>query len=837
MRAVCKTFESDIDASTSLLHTAIEPEHLRSYGYEELQPIVQSVTSLIESAPEFVADLYKAAFTWREPAEEETAMNPSRILGFKSNKRQDYQHSCWELDQRFHNFLEGHLKLATEVIEVVIAYHAVEEHRADKNTEPFEVDGISTGFRNDYSSIWENTYGNFGSEPVSMLHQYFRYLDQEVVSQSSSGIPRDIFEILVGRGRVAILWRRLIELALKHPSVASQLRSAAWARPLLLGYGMQRPMHLFLQSVYPTLTDQEKVLVEDAIMNLPRRMKGMIFDRETRDEYLGALEGQQLRTPRARRQQTLLRNAEALRREAPEEYRVNGGAFSPPPEVLYGLRGIDPNRPSNRELIALQVPARDFNTKYMSQVPTIEDATEILGDLEILWCSLSDAGPLLPDESLVHESFAILIHAASKIAIIKDLTNSQSLYRFTERVLLTGAAALWPEVDEEKNAQFDASGGWGSPSGRVEASEGLMALATVQKSETILVHPALHKLLNDPSAVVRTQIASAALGLYYTFPERMWSMIDHFATDESVQVRKAIVSALDQLARAHPKRALTPMASILGSMDPAQEGTSDLARLAIQYLTMYYIWRGDETAEEVIVDLASKLPGSIAAAGYMTFPLRHGMMAAPGADRTAEEARLVRERSVRIFGLLITNTSSLLKPLITARLNGQDLTNHEVKCFSDLIDLARILSRELYFAVGAFQENRYDLAPEIKTPEQPWLYYAIGTGWDLLGEVGEAQTAHSLTQSLEMFIRLDPETIFLRIGSILRASKAWGYQYEQMGFDLVLRIFTTYLAEYPDLFQGSSKCLQIMRETLELFISVGWANARRLSYRLDELFR
>jgi hypothetical protein len=87
-----------------------------------------------------------------------------------------------------------------------------------------------------------------------------------------------------------------------------------------------------------------------------------------------------------------------------------------------------------------------------------------------------------------------------------------------------------------------------------------------------------------------------------------------------------------------------------------------------------------------------------------------------------------------------------------------------------------------------------------------------------------------------MFIPTDPETIFLRIGAILRASKAWGYQYEQLGFDLVLRIFTTYLAEYPEILQSNPECLKIMRETLELFINVGWAAARRLSYRLDDLF-
>jgi hypothetical protein len=131
--------------------------------------------------------------------------------------------------------------------------------------------------------------------------------------------------------------------------------------------------------------------------------------------------------------------------------------------------------------------------------------------------------------------------------------------------------------------------------------------------------------------------------------------------------------------------------------------------------------------------------------------------------------------------------------------------------FHGMKALASNLSQELYFAVGAFQEGRPYGPPKVQSSEQVWLYHAIGKHWDKLAAIGEAKIAHSLTQSLEMFIPVDPETIFLRIGAILRASRAWGYQYEQLGFDLVLRIFTTYLAEYPELFQQNPECLKISK--------------------------
>ena len=177
-----------------------------------------------------------------------------------------------------------------------------------------------------------------------------------------------------------------------------------------------------------------------------------------------------------------------------------------------------------------------------------------------------------------------------------------------------------------------------------------------------------------------------------------------------------------------------------------------------------------------------------------------------------------------------------LRPLIAAIARKEELSEADAKTFVELIELVRIVGRELYFALGAFQEHRFSLAPEITSSEQPWLYHAVGPSWDLLAEIGETQLAHNLAQSLEMFISIDPEKIFLRIGTIIRASEAWGYHYEQMAIDLILRIFTTYLAEYRSLLQQNAECLKIMREALELFINTGWPSARRLSYRVDEIF-
>ena len=168
---------------------------------------------------------------------------------------------------------------------------------------------------------------------------------------------------------------------------------------------------------------------------------------------------------------------------------------SPPPEILYGWRGVDTANPQNRRLIKLEKPLRDFNSEYMniSSFPTASDALALLPEMEAMWCALSDKRPSLTDSDVLHESFASLIQAASKVAQTPSLMGHSALATFVERVLTAGSSTLRPEMDEEKNAIFDGQGSWGSPSGRVEAAEGMMFLVTErQQISCSAIQPSNH---------------------------------------------------------------------------------------------------------------------------------------------------------------------------------------------------------------------------------------------------------------------------------------------------------------------------------------------------------
>ena len=45
-----------------------------------------------------------------------------------------------------------------------------------------------------------------------------------------------------------------------------------------------------------------------------------------------------------------------------------------------------------------------------------------------------------------------------------------------------------------------------------------------------------------------------------------------------------------------------------------------------------------------------------------------------------------------------------------------------------------------------------------------------------------------------------------------------------------------YIAEYRPLLQEDQECRVALMEMLDVFVRVGWPNARQLTYRLDDIF-
>jgi len=99
-----------------------------------------------------------------------------------------------------------------------------------------------------------------------------------------------------------------------------------------------------------------------------------------------------------------------------------------------------------------------------------------------------------------------------------------------------------------------------------------------------------------------------------------------------------------------------------------------------------------------------------------------------------------------------------------------------------------------------------------------------------------AMTAHHLMEFLNVFLKFDPKLILHLATLTVKASQATGYPVDTFAIREVVKLVEIILADYRKEVQDS-KVLEDLLDLLDIFCKVGWPEAIRLVWRLDEIFR
>jgi hypothetical protein len=371
--------------------------------------------------------------------------------------------------------------------------------------------------------------------------------------------------------------------------------------------------------------------------------------------------------------------------------------------------------------------------------------------------------------------------------------------------------------------------------GRIEAVEGLFSLFANPGFDAQHILANLRILDQDRLPVVRFQVAWRLLLLCDRAPEAMWELIESMTTDPNYRIRVEVIAKLDRCARALPNRALALIAKMLEEAGTARGKSEEVSKSCIACLTCYYLWRDDPTAKASVEGIVEGIPATAREAGRVFPTLRNALQYVEPAH--PERALRTRERAAKLFNAITGKAVPVMRELIEKRLRREEPTQEQRGQFDDLELLLVTCSSELYFASGAFQELRHGLPPVLTTPEQRQLYPTLAPSWNLLAEIGSPNLVHHLVQTLEMFVPVDPASVFLLIGKSVLAGRLWSYHFEDQAVELVVRIIRTYIAEHRSIFEKNPDCLRVLRELLDLFITAGWPSARIVAYRVDEIFR
>jgi hypothetical protein len=521
--------------------------------------------------------------------------------------------------------------------------------------------------------------------------------------------------------------------------------------------------------------------------------------------------------------------AEAKRRI--QQLEVTGGV--PPNEPLIqpfntwgAVRTATSDR--DRELVS---PIRAFADKYLNTSPVAKDILELLPLLRSLKEALSTPGSDTVQPEQVNTAWGYLVEACERITHCEQLSGESEAGAFVQAILLEAAEDLEPQSHPEYDAQFDEGPSWGGPSPRISAAAGLTMMARLESCATQTILQAVEQLSSDPVPAVRFQVAERLICLYYTAPDLMWTLLDRLSHSEASRgvLQGMLTGTLARIARSHPDRIVDLVRAIFDRI--TQGAGADLVRTAcVSIFVQFYLLQDHPRCHEIVFALAED-PGQFPNENWhMTANLREaltfGSIAQPNPEHEA-----VRFRAWALMKRILRSTHDA-----TLKLLNQDtvtpLAEDEQKRLRGLARLVDSMGHDLYAASGASDAKHARPIEE----KQRFLSEA-GSLLDELTVFNYPSLIHRLLEMLDFLAPVDPPGVFLRIGRIVLTGGQNGYQYESFGADLIVRVVERYLAEFRGVLRENGECRRILIETLDIFVKVGWPQARQLTYRMEEIFR
>jgi hypothetical protein len=832
--SVMELFWANPKESARAIRRLITPEEVRNKGAEQGHWIARKVSLLFDIDPHLVSDIYAAFFSYEEESEEQTAMSGSRILALTSNRRQDYHQTLWQLAEMFPIYLEKNFDRCTEVAHAAMNDYIEREHksRSDEQIISYRIGGQEHTVFWDYSSIWGSS--TVRDDVLNIADAYFRKLEKLSMSPDTAPQADKAAQRLLIAAKYAYVPRKILEVA-KAPG--SAMTKAVYplliSESALLSYDLSSMIGDVLSVGYEALDQDQRRAVEAAIHHLPEGATGETAEARThyRDQLLGRIPQELLIRPEsiARRKELTLAG------EAPANHPPfrHGPRFSPYSEFDRMRErdvpiDVEPNASLNKAAEKLW----SFATEFTNTIPKGGDVESIEPELTLVSKALS------LNESGVHAEVrnsaeARLIAACAAAAKCKDLDCSTPLGQMIRSILFFGLDSPVPEHHPEYDAQFDRGPSWGAPLQRIEAAAGIGALFANKKCLNPEVLNNARRALTDPEPAVRFQIVTRLLALHDTDLPTLWSIVGDIARSErSTGVLAGVLyTVINPLSGRYKYEVVELLKVILSRPDLPNDG-GDAIEWCYRIATGLYLWQGDTAAYAVIQPVIDGPSFRPVRSAQCLSDIRGALTFSSGVPKESDAA--IRKRSFGLIETIVRSASVQMTKLLHG-IAVKDRSEQWGKDFESLARLIDYIGNQLYFSSGAYDGTNSSKA--ITDNSRRIFWEESREAVTLLSDVATPSVAHHLIETLQSFIPFAPAEVFHAISKVVSSAKDWGYQYESMAVDLLVEVTEHYLAEHRALLQQDLECREELIDILETFVNAGWPSARRLSYRLEEIFR
>ncbi len=845
LETLCRTFESDSSASAALIRSCLETEHLKQYGFDEMPRLAGEVKRLIDFDPALVEEIYRVAFQHKESSTDPTPLGAGNIVPINSNRQQDYGLALHYLAEAFSAFLRRASANATRaLIDVLEAYVAQRHHSAsgERHEETFAFHDREVCLQADYSGIWDEDGIYSHDEAVEMLDAFQRYLEELAKEPEGTEVLSEIVELLIARNRLAILWRRVLQVGASQPGTLGEyILPFAWAIPVLTCFDTTTQAGEFLREVFPTLGRSKRKRIEQAILSIPSAAPASlrVENEQMRNRLLGCLT-----KPVTEEAQRILNDLNAGNDVPANEPQARVCVQSVPYGAEEHLRkqGVPVEAEPNRKIRDFEQPVKEFADAHSNSTPTLDEVSIVLPSLQALHETLSSTDAAHPKQC--DHAWGCLAASCARIARNDRIACNEPAGSFVKSILVEASRHSEPKDYPPYGAQFDENPYWEGQLPRVEAAMGLIFVANNPSCVNPEVLDAIERLSSDSVPAVRFQIATGLNALYQTAPDLMWQLIERMSREEpSRGVLLGLVSGpLQKLAVADPNRIAGLTVRILNRVRIGS-GAKRLREFIVGLLADLYIWRDQIECREVITKI------SMSPAAYpdeapcllarLWKPVTHGPT-----DRPEPLHEAIRHRALQILDALANSAVDVLREIEQRYLGTPvgDWPSQELESAKSLLRIVNQIGKLVYSVSGTRDKKSAPDQPDVtdqrvKQKRAERFYIEVRPILDKLSRVGSVRLTHLLLESLESFTPFDPRGVFLFTGRFVRVGQKRGYQHEALAADLIVRLVERYLAEYRALLREDEDCRQTLMELLDVFVEAGWPAARRLTYRLEEIFR
>jgi hypothetical protein len=801
--AVNKTATTDAAASVALLRACITPEHLQNIGYRMLRFLAGSVETVAPIDPTYVHDLYLAAVRHQDTSEATTSLSDSQIMGFRSQRRQDYRGGLYQLGQQYSGFVQRAPRTAVATLRAILEEFAQGHYHTSTRRLPVSLGDIPATLVPDRSYSWDGMGIYEHDLPMRML-SHLQARIETLAEEGNAQAVQDILSELANAPLSAVVWRRLLLAGTQRPaSLGRQLRSLAWDTTILTSQDTTRQAGAFVSAIHPMLDNDDRARVEHAILAVATSSPASTHDR---DRLIGCLDPAYIVSSAARERHAAL---------------VQHGGAPSNAEGDVGFHGLlAPSSPEPTDALqAFISPITAFLGQHLNTVPDATAITSAVLQLQALRNALTTRTEPITSE---REGRATneLLRAATSIARFGGLTDDQCTELLF--ILLPATTNPDPEPNEEKEQERPLTAWSDAP--RISAAEGVILLARYPAACTAETRGVIKRLSTDPVRAVRGQIAVHLDCLYHTAPGLFWELLDYYATLERNPT--LLVDALHTLRRvpvAHAARAAALTKQIL-DRTPAAVERNDVRDGCVHVFCALDLHANDATSAAVLDRLIND-------------PVTHAkdvqrLILDISVEITAKEAT-VRERAFVLTQRVLTTVMTAMRAIESANVGTNPWPSAVQAQYGGLFRCADEIAQRLYFASGAFENPSQDL-----TDLSPELFYEHARPiLAQLAGIGYPHTAHHILDTLKYFIIIDPPGVLLLAADVVRTGAKYGYQYEPLGDGLIVDMVERYLAEYRPILRERKECYTALMDILDVFVRVGWPRAHQLTYRLSEIYR